>query len=162
MKKFLFASVIAAATIVAACSTQSMRSTDPAVAAAVRALVESRDYTIDVDMMSTSRGRPVTLSHPWNISVKGDSIYSYLPYMGEAYTPVIGRQDGLNFDGRLNDYVEKEGKRGSIEIEFWARTFEDRYDYRVTVFPGGASYIWVTPDRKSTVSFDGRLKLDEK
>jgi hypothetical protein len=160
MKKITLALVIVVAAVAGGCSTRAVRSVDPAVEAAVRERVASRDYTVYFDLMSTSRGRPIPLSHPWNIRIAGDSVYSYLPYVGEAYTPVIGRQEGLNFDGTLNDYKQTAGRRGEIEIEFWAMTFEDRYDFRLTVYPSGSSYLWVTPDRKSTVSFDGKLEIE--
>lgn len=161
MKKLLFPFVITVLVTMAACSSQGAKSVDPVLEAAVRAKIESKDYTVYVDRMTARRGRTVTLSHPWNIRISGDSIYSYLPYFGEAYTPVMGRQDGLNFDGKVTDYKVKEGKKGAIDIEFSARTFEDRYDYRLEVYPNGNSYLTVTPDRKSSITFDGRLRLDE-
>ena len=161
MKKLLFP-LIAVAAFMAACSSQGTKSTDPALEAAVKAKIESRDYAVYVDRVIPKRGRTISLTTPYNIRISGDSVYSYLPYFGEAYTAVIGRQEGLVFDGPITGYKVSEGKRGATEIEFSARTFEDRYDYRLSVFPNGVSYLTVTPDRKSSVSFDGKLRMEDE
>lgn len=153
--------IVTAVVFMGACSSQGGRSTDPALEAAVRAVIEGRDYTIDVDRITAKRGRTFSLTTPYNIRISGDSIYSYLPYFGESYAPVIGRQEGLNFDGTMSGYKVTEGRRGAIDIEFTARTFEDRYDYRLSVYPNGTAYMTVTPDRKSSVTFDGKLRLEE-
>jgi hypothetical protein len=75
---------------------------------------------------------------------------------------VIGRQEGLVFDGPITDYKESEGKKGAIDIRFTARTFEDLYAYLLSVFPNGNSYLTVNPDRKSSISFDGKLRLEDE
>lgn len=162
MKKLLFPLLFAGVVAIAACSPQGGKSTDPALAAAVKAKLESREFEVYMDTAIPRRGRTVTLTTPYNIRIAGDSIYSYLPYFGEAYTAVIGRQEGLIFDGPVTGYKVTEGKRGAIEIRFSARTFEDSYDYSLAVYPNGHSSLIVNPNRKSSISFDGKLKLDDE
>lgn len=163
MKKFIFPLMAAAVVALAgACSSTGGKSTDPVLEAAVKAKIESRDYTIDVDRMIPTKGRTVSLTWPYSVTIKGDSINSYLPYFGEAYSAVIGRQDGLNFEGTVYNYKTSITKKGDTKIEFSAHTFEDRYNYDITVYPNGAATVHVSPDRKSSVSFDGKLKMDDK
>ena len=162
MKKLLFALIVAGAAVMTACSSQGGRSTDPALEAAVKAKIESGQYRVDVDRITPRKGRTFSLTTPYNIRISRDSIYSYLPYFGESYSPVMGRQDGLIFDGPITGYKVTEGKRGAINVEFSARTFEDRYDYSLSVYPNGTSYLTVSPDRKSSVSFDGKLRVEDE
>ena len=171
MKKLLFPLLVAATVVMAACSSQGSRSTDPALAAAVKAKLDSKEYSVhfdraipnsaSVDRALPQSNRLLNLTSDYNIRIAGDSVYSYLPYFGEAYTAIIGRQDGLVFDGPITGYKVSKGKQGAIDIKFSARTFEDRYDYTLTVYPNGSSYLSVNPDRKSSISFDGKLKMDE-
>lgn len=170
MKKLLFPLLAIAAVAVAGCSSVLDKSVDPVLAAAVKARLETRDYTIRFDQATSNSAalarmphlnRPVQLVTDYNIRISGDSIYSYLPYFGEAYTAVIGRQDGLVFDEPLTGYKISEKSRGYTEIKFTTQTFEDRYEYTIEVYPNGRSYLSVYPDRKSSISFDGKLELDE-
>ncbi len=156
MKKlFLFLSVA----MVWGCSMPA-RTVDPQLAAAVEALVESREYAVDVDIITPQRGMPHTLSYPWNIRVRGDMLYSYLPYFGQAYTPIIGLNEGLDFDARINDYTVERGRRGQIEVTFWVMSSDDRYDYALTIYPSGEVSLTVLPDRKTSVRFDGKLHME--
>lgn len=161
MKKLIFLLSMAAAA--AGCGVQAGRTATPEMAAAVAERLESGYYTIYVEVMTPSRGRSITLSHPWNIVVDGETLHSWLPYVGMADMPTMpGPQDGLDFDAPIKDYSIKPGRRGAIEVEFWVMSSEDRYDYSITVYPNGRVYLRVSPDRKSAVTFDGRLSLDGK
>jgi hypothetical protein len=143
----------------AGCGTMGSRSVDPELAARVAERVASGHYIVDAEVMTPVRGRPRTLNYPWNVEVAGDTVRSYLPYVGEAYTPIMGRQTGLDFEAPIRDYSVVQGRRGSVEVSFWTQTDEDRYDYRITIWPGGGAYLRVGPDRKSAVMFDGRVRL---
>ncbi len=170
MKKILFPVLAVAAIVMAGCSSMVDTSVDPVLAAAVKARIESRDYTVRFDEATPNSNifnrlphlsGPVTLSRDYNISISGDSISSSLPYFGEAYTAVLGRQDGLVFEEKVSDYKVTAKRKGYTEITFWTRTFEDRYDYTLEVYPNGRAYLMVFPDRKSSISFDGKLEFPE-
>ncbi len=155
----------------AACAPMANTSSDPALAAAVKAKLESRDYKIHFDRATPNspvldrlphlNNRIMSLTSDYNIRISGDSIHSYLPYFGEAYTAILGVQDGLVFDEPIQGYKVSERRKGYTEIKFFTRTFEDRYDYTIEVYPNGRSYLTVNPDRKSSISFDGELELEE-
>lgn len=161
MGRLLFPLVAVAILTVASCSPQGGRSVDPVKAAAVRAQIDNRDFTIDVNRVVPNRFRSVSLNYPYNLRINGDSVFSYLPYFGEAYAPVLGRPEGLIFDAPLNGFKVGEGKRGSTEVSFSARSSEDRFDFRIIVFPNGVSSITVFPDRKESVSFEGELRIPD-
>lgn len=159
MGKLLFPLVAILA--VAACSSQGSRSVDNVKAAAVQTQIDNRDFTIIVDRIIPNKVRSVSFTHPYELRIKGDSVFSYLPYIGEAYTPIFGRTAGLVFDAPVTDFKVAEGRRGSTEITFSARTSEDRFEYRIIVFPNGASSIYVYPDRKESVGFEGEMRIPD-
>lgn len=125
----------------------------------VNETLKSRNYTVMVDLMTTANGHNRALTHPWNIEVSGDKLHSYLPYVGEVYLPSVSTGEGLNFNADIEGYSQSTNRKGATVIKFWARSGEDRYEYALTVYPGGAATLRVMPDRKSAVTFDGRLDL---
>ncbi len=157
MKRFSILLVLALAF---GCSTVDSRfSADPERAAAVSALLESRNYTVYVTTMTSMRGMTNTLSHPWHIRVSGETLHSDLPYFGEAYGPVFPADQGLVFDGPLRDYTVKRGRRGETVIRFMSASMGDSYNYTLTVYPTGDATLVVSPDRKTDVIFEGRLNF---
>ena len=71
---------------------------------AVEKLVTSGKYKINVNRALPARGRSVTLTSPYSVEIRNDSVISYLPYYGRAYSIPYGGGEGLNFKAPLTDY----------------------------------------------------------
>ena len=63
----------------------------------VREIVDSGRIKIDVDRAVPMAGRSVNLTSPYSLEIHGDSILSYLPYFGRAYSAPYGGGEGLTF-----------------------------------------------------------------
>ena len=61
----------------------------------VREIVDSGRIKIDVDRAVPMAGRSVNLTSPYSLEIHGDSILSYLPYFGRAYSAPYGGGEGL-------------------------------------------------------------------
>ncbi len=148
------------AVAVCGCGPMRSKSVDPETAAAVAALVESGNYRIYFDGMDPSRGGPRILSNDWNIELKDGVLRSYLPYFGEAFIAAIpGSHEGLDFESKVHDYTVKPGRKGTLEVAFWAASDEDRYDYKLTAYPDGNVYLRVIPELKTSIGFSGKFDL---
>ena len=108
------------------------------------------------------KGRSRALTTLYSLEVKNDSIFSYLPYVGEAYNVPYGGGKGLNFQAPISQYESKEGKKGTIEIKLKTRNEEDSYTYRITVFTNGSTQIYVQPNNRQSISFSGKMNLNDK
>ena len=64
----------------------------------VKELIESGSYRIDVSTAYPQRGRTIQLSSPYSIEIRNDSVFSYLPYYGRAYSIPYGGGQGLIFN----------------------------------------------------------------
>ena len=53
-------------------------------------------------------------------------------------------------------------KKGNAVIEFIARNPEDRYEYRVKVFPNGSASIDVNMQNRQSISFRGAVYKGRK
>ena len=93
---------------------------------AVEKLVTSGKYKINVNRALPARGRSVTLTSPYSVEIRNDSVISYLPYYGRAYSIPYGGGEGLNFKAPLTDYKLEWDKKETAKIKFSARSEEDR------------------------------------
>ena len=108
------------------------------------------------------RGRSIPLTSSYSLEIRNDSVISYLPYYGRAYSIPYGGGDGLNFKAVLKEYSMEMDKKGNAVIEFIARNPEDRYEYRVKVFPNGSASIDVNMQNRQSISFQGELYIKEE
>ena len=53
---------------------------------AVKQLIVSEDYKIDVNTAMPMRGRSIPLTSQYSLQIRNDSVFSYLPYYGRAYS----------------------------------------------------------------------------
>ncbi|MCD7938110.1 MAG: DUF4251 domain-containing protein [Tannerellaceae bacterium] len=127
----------------------------------VKELIDSREYTIDVDRAYPSSGKSVNLTSPYELRIKGDSVISYLPYFGRAYSVPYGGGEGLRFETGITDYSLAYDKKGAARIQFKAKTQEDSFTFNIQVFDNGSSSITVTPVNRQQIRFNGELKRQE-
>jgi len=88
---------------------------------AVRQLIVSENYKIDVNTAMPMRGRNITLSSPYSLEIRNDSVFSYLPYYGRAYSVPYGGGSGLIFNAPLKEYTMDLDKKGNAVIKFSVR-----------------------------------------
>ena len=109
-----------------------------------------------------ARGRSVTLTSPYSVEIRNDSVISYLPYYGRAYSIPYGGGEGLNFKAPLTDYKLEWDKKETAKIKFSARSEEDKFDFIIDVFSNGSSSIFVNMQNRQSISFQGELDMPEE
>lgn len=153
---------ICTAMLFAACATVS--SSEKArrraeTATTIDSMIDARNFKINVSMMNALRGytRPVTPE--FYLRVSGDSLFSYLPYLGRAYSVPYGGGKGLNFDSTIDGFDVKRKKDGCTSIVLTTRNEEDSYKYRINIFDNGHVDISVIPQRRDQISFEGDVEM---
>ena len=110
---------------------------------AVRQLIVSEDYKIDVNTAMPMRGRSIPLTSQYSLQIRNDSVFSYLPYYGRAYSVPYGGGSGLIFNAPLKEYTMDMDKKGNAVIKFSARSPEDFFEFRAKVQSAtGEKWIW--------------------
>ena len=161
-KKQIFMLLLALLVGIPTLSAQSKKEKKEQKKETVKKLIESENYKIDVNTAMPMRGRSVPLPSSYSLEIRNDSVISYLPYYGRAYSIPYGGGDGLNFKAVLKEYSMEMDKKGNAVIEFIARNPEDRYEYRVKVFPNGSASIDVNMQNRQSISFQGELYIKEE
>ena len=128
-------------------------------AAQVKNIVNEKHYTFDVQTMMPQRGGLRQLTPGYFLKVAGDSLISYLPYFGRAYSAPINPSDaGYDFVSTNVDYKVAEKKKGSYQISMHTKDKVNTTDFLLTVYNNGNAYLQVTSNNRQPISFRGYLK----
>lgn len=124
----------------------------------MKATADSRRFTISVSMATPLRHQAIPLTSPYTLEVRGDSVFSYLPYFGHVYSYSPSDVVGLTFNARHTDYSARLKYNGAVRVTFDTRFAGESYRYAVELFPDRRATINVTPSNRSSISFDGELE----
>jgi hypothetical protein len=163
MKKISLGVAMLAIMVLTSCGTASktVRSeVDKATAEVVTAMLQKEVYKMDFDRGYSSSGPSFPLNHPYYVSVIKGRVESFLPYIGRAYNVPYGGGEGLNFTAPISDYKMTQDRKARWIVTFDARTSEDRYRFRVEIYPAGEAYLSVQATQKQSISFSGHIDLD--
>ena len=129
----------------------------------IKEMIDEKRFTIDVNRALPMGGRTVNLTSSYSLEMRGDSVVSYLPYFGRAYSaPYGGGNGGVRFEKSITDYQCSYNKKGTAQIKFVARTDDDTYRFDVQVYPNGSAFINVTPVNKQSITYHGELTAKKK
>ena len=160
-KKQIFMLLLALLVGIPTLSAQSKKEKKEQKKEAVKKLIESENYKIDVNTAMPMRGRSIPLTSSYSLTIRNDSVISYLPYYGRAYSIPYGGGDGLNFKAILKEYNVEMDKKGNAVIKFVARNPEDRYEFRAKVYTNGEASINVNMQNRQSISFQGELEMED-
>lgn len=148
--------VVTALTIMGCATSQERAERLARTQQAVNEAIAARNLKIDITSMSTARYGTRMTSSGFYLKLKGDTLDSYLPYMGQVYqSAVYPSPQGLNFEEPILSYRETRPKSSYTRIELSAKTQEDRYYFVIDVFDSGRAMIRVRGERRDPISFDG-------
>lgn len=97
------------------------------------------------------------------LTLKGDSISSYLPYFGERQMQVAysGTDNTIQFKGLLEDYSITKDKKSRYTISFRATSNTERFDVMITLFPNATTRIYLNSASRFPISYLGELIAED-
>jgi hypothetical protein len=132
------------------------------LAKAVNIALDERHYTIDIQTMTPNRGATKNVASNWSLEVKGDTLISYLPYMGRAYQIPYGGGKGLNFTAPIKNYHESKGKKDERRIVIEVDNENDTHTYSLVVFDNGRADLDVQSKEREFISYSGEMMMKRK
>lgn len=144
-------------------SCSSMKTT-PQKIQEVTQKIQSKDYTISVRYANPMRGSQFYLTSDYDLRIKNDSAFAYLPFFGVAYSaPYGGGEGGIKFAEPMKEYSLFSNKKSDgWEIRFKVKAKEDYYEFFMSVFNNGSAMITVNSINRQGITFTGDLKKEEK
>lgn len=157
MKRWLF--LIGMVLALAGCATQQQRAERQlAMKKAVARMLEKKEWHVDVTMMSSMRYGSHSVTPDFFLELRGDTLRSYLPYLGQSYqAPMYSQSGGLDFEKPLRTYKETHPKEDLTKMEMDVKTEDDNFHFVVEVFDTGKTYIHVRSNHRDPISFDGNM-----
>lgn len=124
-------------------------------AAAINRLVNSKNFVFTAQTALPARGGVRQLTTPYDLKITPDTITSYLPFFGRAYTaPVGANSGGIDFTATRFLYKATKKKKGwNIVIEPKdARGIQKLF---LSISSSGSAYLQVISTQREPISFNG-------
>ena len=125
---------------------------------AARQWVESRNFIFKAESVFPQQGRSRQLTSEYDLTISRDTISSFLPYFGRAYSaPVNPSEGGIKFTSVKFDYQPAKEKKGRWEILIKPDDAQDVRELYLTVYNNGRATLRVNSVNRQTISFNGYI-----
>jgi hypothetical protein len=158
IKKIFFTGTVVLSLCVCSTSLSAQKSGEKA--AAIKSALDNQHYTFYAQYAQPRQGTQRYLTPDYTLAVSKDSVVSFLPYFGRAYSGTgYGSGDGgIKFTSTQFDYKVTAGKKGSQYISIKPKDADNVSQVTLDVFPGGNCTVTVISVNRDPISFSGYLK----
>jgi hypothetical protein len=126
--------------------------------AQIKSLIDAQNYVFVAQNAFPMNGRMRSITPDYNLSVAADSIVSYLPFFGRAYTADYGASKSpLDFKTKSFDYSAKPGKKDGWSVTIKPKDNKSVQSMNLTVSSEGYASLQVTSNDRSAMSFNGYI-----
>lgn len=125
--------------------------------ATVQELVNSKNFVFKVQTVSPMTGGARQITSDYDVRLLGDSLVSYLPYFGRAYSAAYGEGGGFNFTSTSFEYKTKARKKGGWEISVEPKDTRDVRQMSFTISENGYASLLVTSNNRQPISYHGYI-----
>lgn len=122
-------------------------------------ILSSKNYTFIAQSANPVGARFRQLTSEYDLRVLGDSIVSYLPYFGRAYSaPIDPTKSSLQFTSTDFDYEQTTRSKGGWVIMIKPKDVQDVRQLMLTVTESGSASLQVISTNKQQISFNGYIQ----
>lgn len=158
MKPFIAVLLLLLVTI--SCGQQKEAVGDTA-AGSTEALINQKHYTFRARTLLPPGGRTIQLTTNYDLRIAGDSLISFLPYFGRAYSAPVGSNEaGFQFTSTSNDYQVDQRKKGGWLISIRPKDHSDVQQMFLTVSQSGSASLQVTSLNRQPISYNGVINAE--
>ncbi|MCF0160294.1 MAG: DUF4251 domain-containing protein, partial [Bacteroidaceae bacterium] len=101
----------------------------------LNAALDKREFVVDINRIIPQTMSPDNVVG-YDVTIKGDTLFSHLPYRGRAYDLPYGGGVGLNFTHPIGNYKDQKA-RGNRVIVVNVKNEEDTYTYTFEISSDG-------------------------
>jgi hypothetical protein len=127
--------------------------------AAVENMVAARNFVFKVQTVQpTNPSSNRQLSSDYDLKIAPDTIISFLPYFGRAYTaPMDPTKGGIQFISTKFEYKQEPRKNGGWDITIKPQDTQDARLMSLTVSDNGYASLQVISNNRQPISFTGYI-----
>lgn len=123
-------------------------------------LVESKNFVFKARSANPMGARSVNLTTEYDVTIQNDSVYSYLPYYGRAYSVAYGGESPMNFQLPFSDYSMEKTKKG-YNVKFTVKKGTDRINFSFQIMETGSTTLQVNSTNRQAISYFGNIEKKE-
>lgn len=121
--------------------------------------IESTNYTFVPQTALPMSGKSISLDYSYSLKVSKDTINSYLPYFGRAYTaPISPTDEGIKFTSKDFDYSVTKNKKGIWDVSITTKDTPRKYSLSLSVGDTGYATLVVNENNRQPISFYGKIE----
>jgi hypothetical protein len=130
---------------------------------AVKQFLENKQFVFKANTALPASGSSRFITSDYGLTLKGDTLVSYLPYFGRAYTAQIGSsRSPLDFTSTKFTYDLKPKKKGGWELHIKPVDQRDVRQFFLSVSEKGNAMLQVLSNDRQPISFNGYIAQKEK
>lgn len=125
-------------------------------------MINDHSFIFVAERMDPLRGRSRILTSSYDVRVNKDSLVSYLPYFGRAYSaPIDPTNIGTQFTSTNFTYQIQAEKKNQWRISIVPKDVQSIQELAFTIFDNGNTTLNVTSTSRDQISYSGYLKKVE-
>ncbi len=128
----------------------------------VKQMMNDRNFVYRPTQANPMGGSTVRLDFSFSTEVQGDTIHSYMPYYGRAYSVDYGTRKGpFDFTLPTDNYTFKKVKNGYL-VSFDVKNGQDNLSYNFNISENGYASLTIVSTNRQAISYYGTLEKPEK
>jgi len=121
--------------------------------------IESTNYTFVPQTALPMGGKSVNLSYTYSLKISKDTVNSYLPYFGRAYSaPMSPTDGGIKFTSKDFEYTISEKKKGMWDVTVITKDIQPKYTLNLSIGDTGYATLTVNENNRQPISFYGKIE----
>jgi hypothetical protein len=123
----------------------------------VQEAINSKHFVFKAQTVLPMSGTSRFLTGDYEVKLSGDSLISYLPYFGRAYSVTYGGSGGIDFTSAKFDYEVRPRKKGGWDITIDTKDVKEYQRFNFTISDNGYASLQVTSNNRQPISFNGYI-----
>jgi Domain of unknown function (DUF4251) len=122
-------------------------------------MVDSQNFVFVAQSATPLRGRFRNLTSQNDVTISKDSLVSYLPYFGRAYSaPIDPQQAPLDFTSTSFSYSVTPHKKNGWDVVIKPKDNSAVQLFQFTIYDNGSASLSVTNTSRDPISFNGYIQ----
>ena len=126
--------------------------------ATLKTILSGKSFVFKAQSAWPLQGKVIQLTPGFDMKVLSDSINTYLPYFGRAYTAEYAQGGGINFTSSKFEYKLKEKTKGGWELMIKPADTKDVTQLNYSVSTNGFATLQVISNNRQAISFYGVIE----
>lgn len=136
-------------------SPVAAQETDPAV---LKSILQNKAFTFRAQSAWPLQGTVVQLTAGYDMKIVQDSINTFLPYFGRAYSSNYTTENGIKFISKKFDYKLKEKHKGGWDLTIRPTDTRDITELTYSISGNGYATLQVISNNRQAISFYGVIE----